>query len=95
MTPEVHYAKCGEVHIAYQVFGEGAIDLVVVPGFISHIEHYWEEPGPARRVSAMCSAVDPHMSQRLELTSIEPKKGNAHPLSYKYVHIIQSVKIDT
>jgi len=48
MTPEVHYAKCGEVHIAYQVFGEGAIDLVVVPGFISHIEHDWEEPGVAR-----------------------------------------------
>ena len=36
MIPEVQYAKCGDVHIAYMVFGEGAIDLVLVPGFISH-----------------------------------------------------------
>ena len=48
MTPKVHYAKCGDVHIAYLVFGEGAIDLVVVPGFISHVEHFWDEPGQAR-----------------------------------------------
>ncbi len=42
------YARSGDVHIAYQVFGEGAVDLVFVPGFISHIENYWEEPGFAR-----------------------------------------------
>ncbi|TJW78625.1 alpha/beta hydrolase, partial [Neisseria gonorrhoeae] len=40
--------KSGEVHIAYQVFGDGAIDLVFVPGFISHIENYWEHPDLAR-----------------------------------------------
>ena len=48
MTPEVHYAKCGDVHVAYLVFGEGAFDLVVVPGFISHIEHFWDEPSYVR-----------------------------------------------
>lgn len=42
------YAKSGDVHIAYQVFGTGAIDLVFVPGFISHIENYWEHPDLAR-----------------------------------------------
>ncbi|MFN2137515.1 MAG: alpha/beta fold hydrolase [Candidatus Promineifilaceae bacterium] len=42
------YAKSGDVHIAYQVFGEGSIDLIFVPGFISHIENYWDEPGLAR-----------------------------------------------
>jgi pimeloyl-ACP methyl ester carboxylesterase len=36
------------VHIAYQVFGEGDLDLVVVPGFTSHVELVWEHP-PARR----------------------------------------------
>ena len=34
------YAKNGDIHIAYQVFGEGDVDLVFVPGFISHIENY-------------------------------------------------------
>lgn len=42
------YAKSGDVHVAYQVFGEGDVDLVLAPGFISHIENYWDEPGLAR-----------------------------------------------
>ena len=46
--PVTRYAKSGDVHIAYQVFGNGAIDLVFVPGFISHIENYWEHPDLAR-----------------------------------------------
>jgi pimeloyl-ACP methyl ester carboxylesterase len=38
------YAKNGDINVAYQVFGEGDVDLVMVPGFISHIENYWDEP---------------------------------------------------
>ena len=48
MYPATRYAKSGQVHIAYQVFGDGPIDLVFVPGFISHIENYWDEPNCAR-----------------------------------------------
>ena len=44
MTPEIRYAKSGDVHIAYQVFGSGPVNLVVIPGFISNIEHYWDWP---------------------------------------------------
>lgn len=47
-TPVTHYAKSGDVHVAYQVFGNGPIDLVFVPGFVSHIENYWEHPDLAR-----------------------------------------------
>ena len=43
-TPSTHYALSGDAHIAYQVFGEGEVDLVFVPGFVSNIEHYWEMP---------------------------------------------------
>jgi hypothetical protein len=43
-VPEVRYARSGDAHIAYQVMG-GAVDLVVVMGFISHLEHWWEDPG--------------------------------------------------
>jgi class 3 adenylate cyclase len=46
--PVTRYAKSGDVHIAYQVFGGGQIDLVFVPGFISHIENYWDHPDLAR-----------------------------------------------
>ena len=42
--PETHYARCGDLHIAYQVLGDGPLDLVFVPGVIAHLEHQWEEP---------------------------------------------------
>jgi len=48
MVPQTRYARSGEINIAYQVFGEGAVDLVVVPGWISSIDVFWEEPGFAR-----------------------------------------------
>ena len=44
MTPETRYANSGGVSIAYQVLGEGPLDLVVVPGWVSNIEAFWEEP---------------------------------------------------
>ena len=44
MKPETKYARSGDVHIAYQVVGEGPHDLVLVPGWVSHIEYAWEEP---------------------------------------------------
>lgn len=47
MNPETRYARTGDVHIAYQVFGSG-VDLVFVPGFVSHIDNYWDEPRLAR-----------------------------------------------
>ena len=46
--PQTRYAKSGDVHIAYQVWGEGPSDLVFVPGFVSHLEHSWQEPSVAR-----------------------------------------------
>jgi pimeloyl-ACP methyl ester carboxylesterase len=43
--PPTHYAKSGDTHVAYQVFGSGPVDLVLAPGFVSHIDNYWDEPG--------------------------------------------------
>ncbi len=55
MTPTTRYARSGELHIAYQVVGEGPIDLVYVPSWISQLEHYWEEPVIARYFSRLAS----------------------------------------
>src|SRR6478609_2598392 len=38
------YARSGQVSIAYQVVGAGPTDLILVPGFVSHLELAWEEP---------------------------------------------------
>lgn len=53
MQPTTRYAKSGDVHIAYQVFGDGPLDLVVAPGFVSHIDNYWDEPSFARWLSRL------------------------------------------
>ena len=46
--PEVHYARSGEVNIAYQVIGDAPLDLVFVMGWISHLEYFWTEESFAR-----------------------------------------------
>lgn len=48
MVPQTNYARSGEISIAYQVFGTGAVDLVIVPGWVSSVDMFWEEPGFAR-----------------------------------------------
>ncbi|MCO6433580.1 adenylate/guanylate cyclase domain-containing protein [Nitrosomonas nitrosa] len=53
--PSVHYARSGEFHIAYQVLGAGPIDLVLVPGWISHLEVAWEQPRLAHSFRRLAS----------------------------------------
>ena len=48
MEPETHYADSHGVSIAYQVYGDGPIDFVLVPGFVSHVELLTEDPATAR-----------------------------------------------
>jgi class 3 adenylate cyclase len=55
LYPETRYARSGEVHIAYQVVGDGPIDLIYVPAWISQIEHMWEEPRVARFFERLAS----------------------------------------
>jgi class 3 adenylate cyclase len=47
MRPETKYARSGDVHIAYQVTGSGSLDIVYVPGFVSHLELAWDAPTTA------------------------------------------------
>ena len=43
-VPETSYAPCGDLSLAYQVFGDGPIELVVAGPFASHVELYWTVP---------------------------------------------------
>ena len=53
--PETRYARSGDVNIAYQVVGDGPLDLVLVAGFISHLDLDWEEPRPAHALRRLAS----------------------------------------
>src|SRR5205807_1446678 len=44
-VPDVQYVKSGDVHIAYQVTGDGPFDLVFVPGYVTHMELQWKLAG--------------------------------------------------
>lgn len=59
-TPETRFAKLGEQRIAYQVFGEGPIDVLLVSGWFSNVDGIWEEPTSARflqRLSAFSRVI--------------------------------------
>ena len=43
------------MHIAYQVLGDADLDLVVSPGYVSHLEHSWEDPQMARFLRRLAS----------------------------------------
>jgi pimeloyl-ACP methyl ester carboxylesterase len=48
LIPETRYAKSGDLNIAYQVIGDGSLDLVLVPGYVTHVEMGWEARPYAR-----------------------------------------------
>ena len=47
-VPPTNYARSGDVNIAYQVLGDGPLDLVFVMGWVSHLEYFWTEPSFAK-----------------------------------------------
>jgi hypothetical protein len=46
--PLTRYTRSGDVHIAYQVLGEGFLDLVYIPAYTQHVELVWENLPQAR-----------------------------------------------
>lgn len=55
MRGPIRYASSGDVSIAYQVTGDGPLDLVIAPGFTSHLEFDWEEPRHAAFLERLAS----------------------------------------
>ena len=55
MVPETRYAKSGDVNIAYQIAGDGSRDLILVPGWVTNIDVFWEEPAFARFLTRLAS----------------------------------------
>jgi pimeloyl-ACP methyl ester carboxylesterase/DNA-binding winged helix-turn-helix (wHTH) protein len=53
--PRVRYARSGRVNIAYEVVGDGPVDVVFVMGWVSHLEYFWNEPSFARFLERLAS----------------------------------------
>jgi pimeloyl-ACP methyl ester carboxylesterase/DNA-binding winged helix-turn-helix (wHTH) protein len=54
-SPETSYVQNGDVNIAYQVVGEGDLDVVFVMGWVSHLEYFWKEPHFAAFLNRLAS----------------------------------------
>ena len=55
MQRQTRYAKSGRVSVAFQVLGDASVDLILVPGFVSHLEVAWEEPRLAHFLGRLAS----------------------------------------
>jgi pimeloyl-ACP methyl ester carboxylesterase len=55
--PQTRFARSGDARIAYQVFGQGSVDLVVVGGPASHLDLQWDEPSTVRLFERFASYV--------------------------------------
>ena len=62
--PETRFARAGDLSIAYQVVGDGDVDVILVPQWLSNIEQYWEHPAASyflRRIASF-SRLPNHVS---------------------------------
>jgi class 3 adenylate cyclase len=55
LIPETRFAAADDLHIAYQVVGEGPMDVVFVPDWFNHVEAQWDEPASARFLGRLAS----------------------------------------
>jgi pimeloyl-ACP methyl ester carboxylesterase len=81
VQPETHYARSGDVSIAYQVVGTGPFDLVWVQGFVSNVELVWQQPILAtfnRQLASFCRLIrfdkrGTGMSDRVGIATLETR----------------------
>jgi class 3 adenylate cyclase len=84
-VPNTKYARNGDVDIAYQILGDGPIDLVFIEGFLTHLEVYWEEPSYRRFCERLASfsrliRFDKRgmgLSDRTRVGTLEERMGDA------------------
>ncbi len=75
MPPETRYAHSGEIGIAYQVIGEGELDLVVAFPFVSHLDLLWENPALAHFVRRLGSFARVILFDRRGVGLSDPVEG--------------------
>src|SRR3954468_22249684 len=77
VLPETRYAISGDVNIAYQVMGSGPVDIVMVPGVVSHCEFMHELPGYTAFVRRLST---------LPASSLLTKEGRGYPIEFRVRH---------
>jgi pimeloyl-ACP methyl ester carboxylesterase len=55
MPPQTHYAQSPDGAVAYQIFGDGPVDLVFITQWGTNVDTIWEEPSAARYYDRLAS----------------------------------------
>jgi len=84
MEAQTKYARSGDVHIAYRVFGDGPRDILLIPGSVSHVELFWEFPMNAyllRRLTSFSRVIvfdkrGQGLSDRVAEQTLEERTGD-------------------
>src|ERR1700719_222268 len=79
MPPETRYARSGEVHIAYQVVGDGPVDVLWVPTWIWQVEHMWEDRTTSKLLERLASFSRLIMFDRRGLGLSDQRPGGGAP----------------
>jgi hypothetical protein len=73
--PETRCAVNGELRIAYQVTGTGVPDIVFVPGLVSHVDLWWEEPITSRFFRRLASLGPGDLVRQAGYRPVRPRAG--------------------
>jgi pimeloyl-ACP methyl ester carboxylesterase/class 3 adenylate cyclase len=79
VPPETQYARLGDAYVAYQVFGDGPMDLVLVPPIVSHVEWAWESPNLAGFLERLSSFARVMMFDKRGTGMSDPMPGSGVP----------------
>jgi class 3 adenylate cyclase len=90
-APDTRYVAVGEADVAYQVAGEGPIDLLYCYGLGSHIEMFWDSPGPAELLPRLASFSRLILFDRRGTGASDGVSRNAIPTWEQWTEDIQAV----
>jgi len=85
-SPATRYVQVGDLHIAYQVVGDGPLDLVFVREYFDHLEAGWDMPSQARFMSRLASFSRLIMFDKGGTGMSDPTALNAHPTPEQRIH---------
>lgn len=89
--PETRYARTGDVHIAYQVVGDGPIDIVLFGTFVSHVELIWDDPQAADLLRRLASFSRLIIFDKRGVGMSDPMPPNAPPTLEERLEDVRAV----
>lgn len=90
-VPTTQYARNGDVHLAYQVVGDGPVDLVLFGTLVSHVELIWDDPDAAAFLERLASFSRLIIFDKRGVGMSDPVAPNSHPTLEERLEDVRAV----